>query len=309
MAVVPNYVIQQLASGAVIPGTLPLISAAAPNLDSDVIKQVRERMWTYKVIDSTSGGLFESPVNLANDYTQQLARSSAKYRTREALAKIDSPDRIGYSVRRVKFNGTGTTAVTASVINPYGVTATVAAEALTVTPAADGVIKEFTAPLVNDNIMYETFSVRVESAPVGTYDVTLRDRGNGKLSFVDANGSWVDAGTIDYRISPKTGAASVRMRFQIAPPTGATFKADYSHGTAVATYEFLDTALVSSVDPANFDIGIPVTGSNPVIVPPHWSIKFVTVGALSAVGSLGVMYGVGFGQRGGQESPGFGLQL
>ena len=402
MAVVPNFVIQQLAAGAVIPGALPLIGAAAPNLDSDVIKQSRERTWTYKLIDSGSGGLFESPVNLSNDYTQQLARQSPKYRTREALAKIDAPDRIGYSVRRVKFSGAGTTAITGSVINPYLETASETDELLTVDQTPDGSIKEFTADLANGNVMYETFSVVARggksatgeamtpspafngaataftfpalanapiipgslaittSAGVGTenfvdngdgtltggaggsgtidyttgvvgltyfaapaggltvagdyghsesFNVTLRDRGNGKLSFIDANGSWLDSGTIDYRIHPKTGAGSVRMRFQTTPPVGTTFVAEYDRGATIGTYKFLDTALITSIDPANFDVGIPVTGSNQVVVPPHWSLEFKSVGALAAVGSLGVMYGVGYGQRGGHETPGFGLQL
>ena len=307
MSIVPNLVIQQIASGAVIPGTAPLISTAAPNIISDVIRQVRGRVWTYKDIDSGSGGLFDSPVKLANTHALALARASGDFNDRRSFERINAPDRIGYSVRRIQFRGGGTTAVTASVINPFYETASVASESLTVSPSPNGSRKEFTATLANGNLMYETFSVRVESSPTGSYDVTLLDRGDERLATIDANGSWIDSGAIDYKISPESGSATVRMRFSDPPPTGATFTAKYDRGTSSGAHEFFDTAFVSGIDPANFNVGIPVTGSSEVVVPPYWHVSVVSTGVLSTTGSVGLHYGVGFGQIRGQESPGFGV--
>ena len=399
MANVPNYVIQQLASGAVIPGLLPLIGTNAPDLNAGVIKQLRGRTWTYKLIDSASGGLFESPVGLANRLQTQLhTLPLSRDRTRRRqVEKGNLPDRVGYSVKRLTFSGASTTALVGQVVNPFGTTASIAGEVLTVSPSPNGAIKEFTAPLANGNVMYETFKVVAQSviateamvaapafngvltvftfpalanlpiakgtlvlttsagagsenftdngdgtltgsgggtgtinyvtgvvgatyaaAPAGGLTVSgaygfgsgfsaiLLDRGDERLAFIDKNGSIKDAGTIDYRISPVTGVATVRMRFETAPPAGSVFTAQYDHGTASAAYTFFDTGLVSGIDPASFNVGIPVTGSNAVVVPPGWHLIFTTAGALSAVGSLGVMYGEGMGQPYGQELPGFG---
>jgi len=291
MVAVPSIIIQKITSGAVVAGALPLVSAVAPNLDTEVTKQLRGRIWRYDTLDSGSGGLFESPVKLAGDLQRALNRANNKGIQGEG----DVPsDRVGFSLRRVMFQGTGTTAVQGFLRDPFGVLTVVTSEAVTPVPSFDGSIERFRGVLANGSLLQETLVITTSGG-----GEVFTDHGHGFME-----GSNGGKGFVDY----ETG--NLRLTYGSAPATGSTLAADYKYGSGDVDYEFLDTAKSHSVsadvslDATNFTWSPPPVGG--LIVPPGWQVVFTSAGNLSSVGNIGIVCGMGMGDQVAQDLPGLG---
>lgn len=294
MATIPNIIIQKLASGAVIPGSLPVISAAEPNLETQVTKEHRGRLWRYDAIDSGSGGLFESPGRLIEKLLRQK-----KVPTGGIAGESDvRADTLGYTLRRVYFQGTGTTRLQGFLRDPWGTLTVVTTEAVTLVPTPNGSHRSISGVLANGNVLPSTVVLTFSSGQV------LRDiPGDGVLRS--------DDGSIKGAINYATG--EFRVNFPTGPGTGTTLSADYKYGSGSVDYEFLDTDKSHSVssgvslDPASFTWSPPPSGGGELLVPPGWQVRFVSTGALAAVGSLGILCGSGQLYLPGQQLPGFGV--
>jgi len=287
MAVLPNLIIQKITSGAVVAGVLPLISTAAPSLISQVTKEQRGRMWRYNTLDSGSGGLFESPGTLI----ERLARES---NTKGIGGEVSSvrADQLGFTLRRVYFQGAGTTQVNGFIRDPWGVLATVTSEAVTIAPSPDGAHKSVSGVLANANALPGSLALTFSDGQVlkdSASDGTIRD----------SNGAIV--GTVDY----STGA--FRVSFKVALATGTTLLAAYKYGSAVVDYQFLATNIMALLAPATFTWSPTESGGREMLVPPGWQVRFTTVGALSGVGSIGILCDGGQQYLPGQQLPGFGV--
>lgn len=298
MATVPSIIIQRLATGAVIPGTLPLISGSAPNLDTEVFKELRGRIWRYDEIDTTTGGLFESPVELVRRLVKLKKHPTKGLRHEQRMVW----DRVGFILQRVFFQGTGTTRMQGFLRDPYAAAVVVSAEALTPVPAFDGSKKQVAAVLAN--------------APVVPGSVVLITAGGGEEFIDNGQGRIIGKGdgskqtisrpqqhgTIDYT----TG--EMRFTYQSAPATGTGLTADYRHisGASPVDHEFFDSDDITMVDPASFTWDATEGGAGNLLVPPGWQVRFVSTGALSAAASLGIMVSQGMDYGTGQEITTFG---
>ncbi len=297
MATIPSIIFQRIASGAVVTGVLPDISGAPPNLETDVVRQLRGRIWRYKELDL--GGLFESPVALVGRLERQRVRLAGGLRKGEE--KHLGVDRVGVQLKRVSFSGASTTALTGALVDPYAVMTHIAGEVVVPVPAFNGVRKDVIDTLANGNVVFDTLKITASNG------VVFIDRGDGRFAVYlnpqDREGL-AGNGTIDYA----TGA--VRLRFTTAPATGTTLSADYSFGSASREYQFLDTAGTqpsggASLTPAAFTTNM----QSDLLVPPGWQIKFVTVGSLTTPGILGIWVSQGMGYTVGQELSGFGSAI
>lgn len=268
MAIAPNIIFHQVVSGSTITGVEPAIT----DVVNDVERQLRGRIWKYKGL--ADGGLFRSPIVLASDESQ--ARVKPMERSKHAVTDI-----YGATLQRVMFSGAGTSRVQGLLVDPAGAEESVTGEGLTPAPAFDGAQTGFTTTISNTPIIAGTVTITT-SAGVGSENFT--DDGDGTLT-----GSGGGSGTINY----DTGA--VALTYNTAPAGGLTLSADYSYVTASVEYEFFDTDAITGIDPASFTYDMnPQSGvvSNLILLP-GWHIRFITTGALTGPGSLGVMFSPG----------------
>lgn len=297
MATIPTIIVQKIASGAAVTGVLPDIGGNAPNLDTEVFKQLRGRIWRYDELDA--GGIFESPVELVRRLVNQ---SQVPQKGLDHHQHHEVFDRVGFKLLRVNFQGTGTTRVQGFLRDPYANAAVVTGEALTVAPAFDGSNKRnITATLANAPVVPETVVITTAGGEV------FRDFGDGKLKS-DGGGEKdtkklpQPSGTIDY------ATGKVRLQYANAPDTGTAVTADYRHIDSVppVDHEFLDTDDITGIDTTSFSVDLAAGSPGTLMVPPGWQLRFVSTGSLSAAGSLGIMVGQGMDYTIGQEVHTFG---
>jgi hypothetical protein len=283
MAVIPNIIIQPRALGGAYTGVDPDIGGSAPDVDSQITKQLRGRVWRYDELDD--GGIFRSPETAVRDLLRER-----NVPTKGIDYELQVPgERSGFTLRRIMFSGAGTTRVQGLLVDPYATLTAVAAEALTPAPVFDGSHLLFSTSLVNGELAQDTLVITAG-------DESIRDTGGGFLVGSAGARGWVDYPT-----------GTMRILFKTAPAAGAAFTADYKYGSASASYEFLDTTKIgASIDPESFAITAP-SSRDDLMVPPLWYIQFITTGALTSAGSLGVMISEGMSYIAGQQELAFGV--
>lgn len=263
------------------------------SLESGVDRQLRGRIWRWKT--QGDGGLFETPGRLV----EQLLRER-KVPTKGIQGEFGvRADELGFTLRRVYFEGAGTTAVVGVLRDPWGVLTTIVSEAVVLKPVPDGSHKSFTDGLVNGNVLPGSVVLTFSSGE------TLNDIAGDGLLRLD------DSGAVKGIINYATGV--IRLVFKTGPATGTTVAADYQYGSGSVDYEFLDTAKSHSVgagvslDPASFTWSPPPSGGGEMLVPPGWQVRFTSAGDLSGACSIGILCGTGMAYLPGQQLPGFGV--
>ncbi len=248
MATIPSIIFQRIASGAVVTGVLPDIGGSPAKLETDVVRQLRGRIWRYKEL--ALGGLFESPVALVGRLEKQ--RVAAGGGLRKGEEQHLGVDRVGVMLKRVSFSGASTTALTGALVDPYAVLTHIAGETLLALPAFDGSRKEVTGtlsesatgeamtpvPAFNGALTAFTFAGPLGNLPVIPTTITITtSAGAGSENFTDPAGDGVlvgsggGSGTIVYA----TGV--VTLSYAVAPAGGLTVTADYGFGNGTIAFD------------------------------------------------------------------------
>ena len=283
MPTIPSLVIQSLQAGATFSDVPPGLGGLPFKVVGDVHRQLRGRVWRYKVGDQ--GGRFLQPEDLARlEAMERLAGARI-----EDLMKIPSSLR-GASLQRVFHRGQGVTGVTISVVDPVAEISDVAGEVLSLTPAPDGIRQVFEFSLANSPVVTEnlTFTIGDERFVEVGDGLVKGDKGGKGVVFYDVG--------------------FVRLIAGAPPAPGAPASADYSYGSGSAIYTvFTDATL--GVDPQSFiaDVGGQGGLATNLVLPPQSYVTISTTGAPTGVSVAGVYFGPGWLYSVGQPVAPFGV--
>lgn len=235
-------------------GVLPDIGGSPAKLETDVVRQLRGRIWRYKEL--SLGGLFESPVALVGRLERQRVAVAGGLRKGEE--QHIGVDRVGVMLKRVSFSGASTTALTGALVDPYAELTTLTGEVFTASPAFNGTRKEVTGSLseaVTGEAMTSvpafdgietafTFAAPLATLPVIPTTVLITtSAGVGSENFTDPAGDGVLVGTGGGSGTIVYATGVVTLTYFAAPAGGLTVTADYGFGT---TNILFDTVIITA---------------------------------------------------------------